>query len=94
VQVVPRRAHVGASGVTKRGKHDYAESLDEMKHPDGLIKRILFLDRLPNVPRANSILVCEDVEQIVKADQALEEKALAELRGHHPVRECARFRVL
>jgi bacterioferritin len=67
-------------GVTKLGKHEYAESIDEMKHADELIKRILFLDGLPNVQRLNPVQVGEDVEQILKADLALEEKALADLR--------------
>jgi bacterioferritin len=67
-------------GVTKLGKNEYAESIDEMKHADELIKRILFLDGLPNVQRLNPIQVGEDVEQILKADLALEEKALADLR--------------
>jgi bacterioferritin len=67
-------------GVTKLGKHEYAESIEEMKHADELIKRILFLDGLPNVQRLNAIQVGEDVEQILKADQALEEKALDDLR--------------
>lgn len=67
-------------GVGKLGKREYAESIDEMKHADALIKRILFLDGLPNVQRLNAIQVGEDVEQILKSDQALEEKALADLR--------------
>jgi bacterioferritin len=67
-------------GVTKLGKHEYAESIEEMKHADELIKRILFLDGLPNVQRLNAIQVGEDVEQILKADQAIEEKALGDLR--------------
>src|SRR5580698_9749120 len=67
-------------GVTKLGKQEYAESIDEMKHADELIKRILFLDGLPNVQRLNPIRVGESVEQILKADQALEEKALGDLR--------------
>src|ERR1700733_8835818 len=64
-------------GVTKLGSHEYAESIGEMKHADDLIKRILFLDGLPNVQRLNPIQVGEDVEQILKADMALEEKALS-----------------
>jgi bacterioferritin len=67
-------------GVTKLGKHEYAESIEEMKHADVLIKRILFLDGLPNVQRLNAIRVGEDVEQILTADQAIEEKALGDLR--------------
>jgi bacterioferritin len=67
-------------GVTKLGKQEYAESIDEMKHADELIKRILFLNGLPNVQRLNPIRVGEDVEQILRADQALEEKALDDLR--------------
>src|ERR1700677_603006 len=67
-------------GVTKLGTHEYSESIGEMMHADSLIKRILFLDGLPNVQRLNPIRVGEDVEQILKADMALEDKALADLR--------------
>jgi bacterioferritin len=67
-------------GVTKLGKHEYAESIDEMKHADLLIKRILFLDGLPNVQRLYQIAVGETVEEILGADLRLEEKALADLR--------------
>jgi bacterioferritin len=67
-------------GVTKLGTFEYAESIGEMKHADELIQRILFLDGLPNVQRLNPIQVGENVEQILKADQALEEQALNDLR--------------
>jgi bacterioferritin len=67
-------------GVTKLGTQEYSESIGEMKHADDLIKRILFLNGLPNVQRLNPIQVGEDVEQILKADMALEEKALGDLR--------------
>jgi bacterioferritin len=67
-------------GVTKLGNQEYAESIDEMKHADLLIKRILFLDGLPNVQRMNRIAVGETVEEILKADMQLEEKALGDLR--------------
>jgi bacterioferritin len=67
-------------GVTKLGKQEYAESIGEMKHADELIKRILFLDGLPNVQRLDPIRVGEDVEQALRSDQALEEKALSDLR--------------
>ena len=67
-------------GVTKLGTFEYGESIGEMKHADELIQRILFLDGLPNVQRLNPIQVGETVEQILKADQALEEQALSDLR--------------
>ena len=67
-------------GVTKHGKHEYNESIEEMKHADELIKRILFLDGLPNVQRLDQIAVGETVEEILKSDLALEEKALTDLR--------------
>lgn len=67
-------------GVTKLGKHEYEESIEEMRHADDLIERILFLDGLPNVQRLNQIRVGETVEEILKSDLALEEKAMADLR--------------
>lgn len=67
-------------GVTKLGKHEYEESIEEMRHADQLIERILFLDGLPNVQRLNQIRVGETVEEILKSDLALEEKAMADLR--------------
>jgi len=67
-------------GVTKLGTFEYGESIGEMKHADELIQRILFLDGLPNVQRLNPIQVGENVEQILKADQTLEEQALSDLR--------------
>ena len=68
-------------GVTKLGKKEYDESIDEMKHADRLIERILFLDGLPNVQRLNQVAVGETVEEILKADLSLEEKALDDLRS-------------
>ena len=68
-------------GVTKLGTFEYGESIGEMKHADELIQRILFLDGLPNVQRLNPIQVGETVEQILKADLALEEQALSDLRA-------------
>jgi bacterioferritin len=67
-------------GVTKLGKHEFDESIEEMKHADELIQRILFLDGLPNVQRLNQIAVGETVEEILRADLSIEEKAIGDLR--------------
>ena len=67
-------------GVTKLGKFEYRESIDEMKHADLLIQRVLFLGGLPNVQRLNQVAIGETVEEILKADLALEEKASGDLR--------------
>jgi bacterioferritin len=67
-------------GVTLLGKLEYKESIDEMRHADWLIERILFLDGLPNVQRLNQIMVGQTVEEVLKADLTLEEKATGDLR--------------
>ena len=67
-------------GVTKLGKFEYGESIDEMKHADTLIQRILFLDGLPNVQRLDQVSVGETVEEILQCDLKLEEKAILDLR--------------
>ncbi|PHK96905.1 bacterioferritin [Pseudoroseomonas rhizosphaerae] len=77
-------------GVTKLGKHEYAESIEEMKHADELINRILFLGGLPNVQRLNQILIGENVEEVLRCDQKLEEKAINDLRDAIAYCETAR----
>ena len=67
-------------GVTKLGKHEYDESIEEMRHADWLIERILFLDGLPNVQRLNQVMVGQTVEEVLHADLKLEEKAMTDLR--------------
>jgi len=67
-------------GVTKLAKHEYHESIEEMKHADELIQRILFLDGLPNVQRLNNILIGQTVEEVLRCDMKLEDKATADLR--------------
>lgn len=67
-------------GVTLLAKHEYAESIDEMKHADWLIERVLFLGGLPNVQRLNQIQVGQTVEEVLRCDLSLEEKAHGDLR--------------
>jgi bacterioferritin len=54
----------------------YKESIDEMKHADLLIERVLFLDGLPNVQRLGKIMVATSVPEILKSDHALEMAAI------------------
>jgi bacterioferritin len=67
-------------GVTKLGKHEYDESIEEMHHADWLIERILFLDGLPNVQRLNQVMIGQTVAEILECDLNLEEKATTDLR--------------
>jgi bacterioferritin len=67
-------------GVTLLGKKEYDESIGEMRHADELIDRILFLDCLPNVQRLNQVLIGQTVEEILRCDFNLEQKALVDLR--------------
>lgn len=54
-----------------------AESIDEMKHADKLIERILFLDGVPNVQRLNKVNVGETVKEQFELDLKLELDAIA-----------------
>lgn len=67
-------------GVSKLAKFEYEESIDEMKHADKLAERILFLDGLPNFQLLGRLKIGESVEEILKADLALENEALPPLK--------------
>lgn len=67
-------------GVGKLAEYERHESIDEMKHADALAERILFLDGLPNFQAINKLKVGETVEEILKADLALEMEAIPLLR--------------
>jgi len=77
-------------GVTKLGRKEYEESVEEMRHADWLIERILFLDGHPNVQRLNPVLTGQTVQEVLEADQKLEAKALDDLR--EGIAHCERVR--
>lgn len=67
-------------GITRLAKCEYDESIDEMKHADRLMERILFLDGLPNLQALGRLRVGENVTEVLRADLELEMEALPLLR--------------
>ncbi len=77
-------------GLKELADHEYEESIDEMKHADMLVERILFLEGLPNLQDLGKLRIGQNTEEIFKSDMAVELDAIPDLRDGIVLCESAR----
>jgi len=67
-------------GITKLGRHEYKESIEEMNHADLLIKRILLIGGLPNLQDLGKLYIGQNVTEVLQGDWKLEVEGIANYR--------------
>ena len=68
-------------GYKELAEHEHKESIDEMKHADRLIERVLFLDGLPNLQALGKLLIGETPKEVLECDLKLEQHAHPDLKA-------------
>jgi bacterioferritin len=67
-------------GLSELARHEYEESVDEMRHADRLIKRVLFLGGLPNLQDLGKLMIGENVAEVIGCDLKLEQRSYPDLK--------------
>jgi bacterioferritin len=67
-------------GLEKIGKLEYEASIDEMKHADMVIKRVLFLEGLPNLQKLDKLKIGQNISEVIEADLEVEYAAIPHLK--------------